>query len=235
MFPMSEYPQHLPPTMTSTDIDLYCLECGYNLRGLSGDPRRCPECGHLNPVGDLELPAGAISAQLRRMETNPAVCAGMALVMGIFFVLFAFAFVLSPRGTPPTEALCFMVPVAAATLIWIVCAVGFCNSCRGRPGWAGVLWLYHVYALGLCVIVGGLMLVPVIIYTVYIDRLSAGAYTGFIAAVGMALTITMLVIFSLGRRAHRRLKEVMQPLQREVAVTIAREVLRRRLTRRRVW
>src|SRR3989442_10695322 len=25
------------------DIDLYCLECGYNLRGLSGDPRRCPE------------------------------------------------------------------------------------------------------------------------------------------------------------------------------------------------
>lgn len=26
------------------DIDLYCLQCGYNLRGQSGDPRRCPEC-----------------------------------------------------------------------------------------------------------------------------------------------------------------------------------------------
>jgi hypothetical protein len=30
-----------------------CLDCGYRLRGLSGDPRRCPECGLVNPS---ELP-----------------------------------------------------------------------------------------------------------------------------------------------------------------------------------
>ena len=43
------------------DLDLYCLECGYNLRGHSGDPRRCPECFHLNSVGDAELSAEMIS------------------------------------------------------------------------------------------------------------------------------------------------------------------------------
>ena len=49
------------------DRDLYCLTCGYNLRGLSGDPVRCPECGNLNPIGDVEIPAEIITKQLRRM------------------------------------------------------------------------------------------------------------------------------------------------------------------------
>lgn len=31
------------------DTDRYCRLCGYNLRGLSGDSVRCPECGKLNP------------------------------------------------------------------------------------------------------------------------------------------------------------------------------------------
>ena len=42
------------PAVSRDDRDLYCLQCGYNLRGLSGDPRRCPECGHMNPLGDIE-------------------------------------------------------------------------------------------------------------------------------------------------------------------------------------
>src|SRR5262245_4320370 len=64
---------------TST-IDVYCLSCGYNLRGLSGDPCRCPECAHLNPIGDLLVPAGVISRYLRALETWPAVGAGAALL-----------------------------------------------------------------------------------------------------------------------------------------------------------
>jgi hypothetical protein len=35
------------------DCDWACLRCGYNLRGLVGDPIRCPECGHSNPLTEL--------------------------------------------------------------------------------------------------------------------------------------------------------------------------------------
>lgn len=38
------------PESRTIDFDLPCLECDYNLRGLSGDPIRCPECGFRNPV-----------------------------------------------------------------------------------------------------------------------------------------------------------------------------------------
>jgi uncharacterized protein YxjI len=30
------------------DVDRFCLRCAYNLRGLAGDPVRCPECGTPN-------------------------------------------------------------------------------------------------------------------------------------------------------------------------------------------
>ena len=65
--------------------DLYCLRCGYNLRGLSGDPVRCPECAFLNPLGDAEIPAALISRQLKRMETAPASC--VACVLAFVFLI----------------------------------------------------------------------------------------------------------------------------------------------------
>jgi len=37
-------------------IDVYCQQCGYNLRGLTGD--RCPECGH--SLQDIRSPASRL-------------------------------------------------------------------------------------------------------------------------------------------------------------------------------
>ncbi|MHC4443198.1 MAG: hypothetical protein ACYTF1_09325 [Planctomycetota bacterium] len=85
----------------SGDIDLYCLQCGYNLRGHTGDPRRCPECGSLNPVGDLVLPAPLIKAQLRRMETAPTLCVGASVIFLIgCFQWLSFAILSSSMGQP---------------------------------------------------------------------------------------------------------------------------------------
>ena len=80
----SDQPIEPPPAPRSLDIDLYCLSCGYNLRGLSGDPINCPECGSLNPVGDVEIPAPIIAEQLRKMETSPAICLAAVLVFGMY-------------------------------------------------------------------------------------------------------------------------------------------------------
>ena len=54
--------RRLPPLAPDGAIaaDVFCLNCGYNLRGLTGDPVRCPECGHSNPLAEAVLPAWAI-------------------------------------------------------------------------------------------------------------------------------------------------------------------------------
>jgi hypothetical protein len=45
-----------PPSAgeTAIDRDSRCMQCGYNLRGLFGDPVRCPECGHANGRAELQ-------------------------------------------------------------------------------------------------------------------------------------------------------------------------------------
>lgn len=52
------------------DEDWCCLSCGYLLRGLSGDPIRCPECGHLNQVDELRA---LHSRQFRQGKTTAMV------------------------------------------------------------------------------------------------------------------------------------------------------------------
>ena len=44
------------------DADFYCLHCAYPLRGLPGDPIRCPECFCLNPRSKL------LVVRIRRFE-----------------------------------------------------------------------------------------------------------------------------------------------------------------------
>lgn len=51
--------------------DIFCLHCGYNLRGLPGDPIQCPECGGRSELRDLRIPATVIARIRRRLETLP--------------------------------------------------------------------------------------------------------------------------------------------------------------------
>ena len=49
-----------------------CLKCGYRLRGLDGDPIRCPECGHVNPTSDLEFFHDDPATVAEELQTGPA-------------------------------------------------------------------------------------------------------------------------------------------------------------------
>ncbi|HOB74872.1 MAG TPA: hypothetical protein PKG54_10125 [Phycisphaerae bacterium] len=185
-------------------------------------------------MGDLELPAEIISAQLHRMETAPAVCVGMVLCAIPLLILIVFTMAME-RGFDSGVFVCMGVPMVVAMMIWAISMERFRASCLGKPGWSDALRRYHLYGLGLSALVAGLLLSPWFLHELEIlgrlpaERILRPVITGLSFA-GVAVVIGLI-----GPRVHRRLKEILTPLQREVAVTLARDVLRRKLRSSRRW
>jgi len=211
------------------DIDLYCLKCGYNLRGLSGDPRRCPECFHMNPVGDLEIPAAIISRQLRKMETAPTLCIAAVLFGGISLPLSIVVLLdVVTRADPAT--CCFHVMTLIALVVWSVCVVRFRSSCLGKSGWFGVLMRFHAFSLVLvCLVTAAAVLLHW-----FLEQAFPSGTQGVTDVLGLLAKSVACLLFLLGlvwilHMLHRRAKGNMEQLQREVAVTLARTTVRRAL------
>jgi hypothetical protein len=207
------------------DVDLYCLHCGYNLRGLSGDPRRCPECGESSPLSELTLPAQAIATQLRGMETRPTACVGLALLLTL--VLLISGPVLVASGFSGREIACSSSLVVILGICWLVQVQESQSACMGKPGWGQVLLEYHLYGLGLCL----LMLASVVVPLLLIAQLRGPALS-WTAVTGVAILIGgFAAVVVLAPRVRRRCKAKMDVLQRDVAVKLAAEHLHDRLTR----
>jgi hypothetical protein len=220
--------------MHALDRDLYCLTCGYNLRGLSGDPVRCPECGNLNPIGDVEIPAEIITKQLRQMETSPALCVG-AMVLGAPFLLMFAAVLIAPLGGVPVELLAFTgVPALACVIAWSVGLGRFRSSCLAQRGWGRMLLAYHLWGLLLVTAVVGVMTLGVwsLSPLTAVSR-SLNDRLIFSAAMIVLCVLIVLAVRAVVRPLHARLTGPMRSLQREVAVTLARDAIRRRLAQQR--
>ena len=212
-----------------TDIDLYCLHCGYNLRGLSGDPRRCPECGNLSSISEMTLPARTITAQLRRMESAPTVCVGLTLLMLVG--LLTGLLVLAGLGLSAMAAVfglgCLLM-IALLMALWLWSVLRFRSACMGKPGWSEVLFEYHLHGMGICV---------VLIVSFALPWLFAMQQRGPRLSWPLVVSLAVLIaacagVVVLAPRIRRRCKAKMDVLQREVAVKMAGEYLRKRLSRR---
>jgi hypothetical protein len=217
---------------TPEQIDLYCLQCGYNLRGLSGEPRRCPECFPMNPVGDLVLPAERIAQALRQLQTAPTVCVA-AICVGLPFLMLVTGLVVSRAPFEPGGFACILAGTVIPAMLWIICASEFRASCTRHPQWFAALMRYHLYGL----LLGIIVFAGVIAVGSAVNRLILRRWSGSSEAVVSCVTLLILVaaIFllrPLARRITARAADEMTALHRAVAVRVARDELRRELARR---
>jgi hypothetical protein len=213
-------------------IDLYCLECGYNLRGLSGDPVRCPECAFLNPIGDVEIPAPIISKQLRRMESAPA-----ASVLVLLFMIYAYVVIGAMcLGGFWEDAQCPFIAACVATVVWIGIVSHFRSSCLGRPGWLAALLRYQFVGVVLACLVLGVFLIAT--ESMIDHRWRWNEYLGddwpCLALPLMFIAVVAAIVWGL-RPVHRWLKAPIEQLQRQVAVKLARDRIRQELRQKRRW
>lgn len=223
------------PTLSSLDdIDIYCLNCGYNLRGLSGDPRRCPECFFMNPMGDAILPASLISEQLSLLETAPASAVGYAYLTAVFLlmpILLNVWWLLRGDNLMLKPFVVCVISAFATFVGWLLSARAFRDSCLRDPAWKGVLLRYHLVGFGSVTLV---LLVVFPLAWLLAVFVKPSPYTSKPSWVGIVSAATIsggaaCILAKLGPRLSNLAKGKMEHLQRTVAIEIARRTLRKKL------
>ena len=194
------------------DEDLYCLTCGYNLRGLYGDPVRCPECGELNDLGTAAIPAEFIRRGLREMETAPTFCTAFALL-----ITPCLAFVLLSNWP---QSACPAVALVGLLVAWSTGYREMKSRYNDKPGWRRILVDFHVATL-LCTIAIPIMISVCVIkdYPLYAVPEPFWIVAGII----------WVPCFIGGLRIYYASRKRIAAMQRDAAVRIARETLRKAL------
>ncbi len=202
-------------------LDLFCLSCGYNLRGQSGDPRRCPECGHENRMIDLQVPAKQIRKALRRLESGAAMC-GVSAATSLLWVGPLLVVMFNPQSTPPPlGAWVFVGGLGAGSVAGFALGlVHFRQSCASNPRWLSAILSFSavaclIAAAGMTAIVAGIWSLTIVsatwpvVFTV-----------DFFLRVGGAAALLVPIPW-----LYRAAKRSIHPLQRETAAKYAREHL----------
>jgi hypothetical protein len=207
------------PRLIAGDVDFYCAGCGYNLRGLAGDPKRCPECGQFNPIELLIIPAEAIRKALRRLETAPTVA-----FMGLLMLVGA-ALLLRVSYTPSAILGVF---AAACTLVGVS---GFAHECQYRAGWFGALLWYFLY--GTLLLAAGIGMPIALLWAggLTLERAFRGTAAPCVWLVIAVVVATIPAVLSV-RVLYRAAQRVIRELQRETAVRMAQQAHRHAIARR---
>jgi len=197
---------HLPTaSVGAIDEDLFCLDCGYNLRGLRGDPVRCPECGHDNDLGTVSIPASLIRTALHEMETYPTMC--VALSVGLFLSLVISAFESDARVFGLLGILIFAIGWASA---YGRVRKTFRDAVLRRT----VMTDFHLITL---VFLTPFILSVLLLVLIRSPRDEGAVFVLFLVAVAVCWTISI--------RRYKVARHRLALGQREAAVRIARETL----------
>jgi hypothetical protein len=197
------------------DEDIYCLTCGYNLRGLYGDPVRCPECGEWNNLGTVRIPAKHIQRALREMETAPTLC----VACGVIVVGCAPLALIADR----LELACLSLVDMLALAGYGYCLVRTKNVYGPETRWWEILFRFHLATL--------LFVLPISIITWMMLGFNRLSSTPFERPRTLLLSLLILPLLLVAISVHKRTQNLIASLHREAAVRIAREMLRHALTR----
>lgn len=188
------------------------MRCGYNLRGLDGDPLRCPECSHAN--ARVELFGRA--AQVRRLRElqgagDAFLLAAVSLVGGVALWHF--------NGLLPLAA-----PLLALGALLLYNATAVARRIgRGVESWGHAWTRYLTLTLALPALPAALWLLCSIL--VWCIRAAVSQTTGldFIDAL-FALPLALVLAFVIRplRRLRRRQRLAFARLMRLVRVDVRR-------------
>lgn len=221
--PLGDFsPSDLPPVVRydasgAIDENLYCLTCGYNLRGLRGDPVRCPECGADNGLGDVMLPAGAIREASRNLETAPTICVACTLVALTATLIGAQAVVEgAPRfGAGAVVLTIDLVALGVALTLYEQFAATTGN--RRLAGW--IVYRFHLTT--------ALTFSPILV-AMLLQYVGANIPQIILWPCGLLLPIPMIPVAMF---LHRPVRKARAQAQRDTAVRVARDILRRQMTK----
>ncbi len=191
--------------------DAFCPQCGYNLRGLPGDPIRCPECGEASSLEGLAVPAPLIRAALRGMEHAPTRCVAGSVGLAVMLPLFAWG---GSEGRVVA-----MLGMIVFGVLWAVGYQGACSAFRKDEFRRWILIEFHVIALIFVVPFG---LSPVFQLAGFWERFGPE----LVIVIPASMAICWPVAFYRYGRARRRLAEA----KRVAAVVIARDAQRLKLS-----
>jgi hypothetical protein len=191
------------PAASGPERRIHCAGCGYDLRGLLGDPVRCPECGALagrSAATAQKLQAGAARfvARRKRLEVGPNLCA-IAIGAATFFsgLFMAFPGFFEPIRRPP---------YVTCLIIWIAGFSLFTIQCRRAPRWYRAFLSHQIYgvlaALGNALLILGAF-VGGVVFLAATESLPGFVMLALAAAVACVLLIRPMRWFS--RRASREL------------------------------
>ena len=201
------------PTSAASVVeeDLYCLGCGYSLRGLTGEQIRCPECGEVNPVSGEPLPVKLMARHLREMDTVPSLCV-------LLFLLGVPLLASNARATFGGDFDACVSGVLSLVVLggWAGGVLSFRNQCGRQPGWKQVLALYHLLGLWIAGVLVG-------IWYMYAEQPLYGEYFLAPLLIILLLILATWVVLGIGGR----LGPIREALCREEASRRARRELGR--------
>ncbi len=218
-----------PPHVENADLiageaDFYCAGCGYNLRGLAGDPKRCPECGQTNPISCPAVTSEVLDKELRKLESGPTFCVAGLLVIAVSVLFTRIA------GSGPLCCAADVIGVA----VWWMGVIGYADSCGSLPGWQMALVHFHgrvgQIAVAMALIVGASLALDWRVE-------QAADISRYSPASNVVAAAALIILTALFRRDFRRMYYqalgAFRPLQRDRAADFAREAHRAAIARQR--